>query len=91
MIENLVPEYSDHLEGLSRSDRVDEHVTVNAYEVLRIEYAVLILEKSPEKLEWSIVAADRFENLEFGHWAENEALPDPQYQLFPSQSLDCGV
>ena len=37
---------------------------MNAYEVLGIEDAVLILEKSRFKLAWSIAAADRFGNLE---------------------------
>jgi hypothetical protein len=43
MIEDLVPNYPYHLEGLCGSDGVDEHVTVDADVMLRIEYAVLIL------------------------------------------------
>ena len=37
---------------------------MNSYEVLGIEYAVLILEASRKKLEWSIAAADHFGNRE---------------------------
>lgn len=37
---------------------------MNAYEVLGIEYAVFILDKSRDKLERSIAAAGRFGNLE---------------------------
>lgn len=43
VIENLVSNYADHLEGLLGGDRVDQHVAMNADEVLRVEDTVLIL------------------------------------------------
>jgi hypothetical protein len=43
VIEDLVPNYPHHLEGLCGGDGVDEHVTVDADIVLGVEYTVLIL------------------------------------------------
>lgn len=45
VIENLVSNYADHLEGLLGGDRVYQHVAMNADEVLRVQYAVLILQE----------------------------------------------
>lgn len=45
MIENLVSNYADHFEGLLGGDRVNQHVAMNADEVLRVEYAVLVLQE----------------------------------------------
>lgn len=42
-ISDLVVDDLDHVEGLSRGNRVDEDVTVYAYGMLGIEYRVLIL------------------------------------------------
>ena len=49
MVENLVADDAGHLEGLLVADRVDDHVAVDADEVLRVQDAVLIL-KVREKL-----------------------------------------
>lgn len=43
MVQNLVPDHLDHLERGQRRDAVDQHVAVDADEVLRVEDAVLIL------------------------------------------------
>jgi hypothetical protein len=43
VVQNLVPDHLDHLERGQRRDTVDEHVAVDADEVLRVEDAVLIL------------------------------------------------
>ena len=43
VIQNLVMDDIDHIEGLLRGDRVYEHIPMDADEVLRIEHAVLIL------------------------------------------------
>ena len=43
VIEDLVPDDADHLEGLPRGDRVDQHVPMNPDEVLGVEDTVLIL------------------------------------------------
>ena len=43
VVEDLVADHLDHLEGLQRGDAVDEHVAVDADKVLRVEDAVLVL------------------------------------------------
>lgn len=43
MIEDLFAYYADHLEALFAADAVDDHVSVNANEVFRVEYRVLVL------------------------------------------------
>lgn len=43
MIENLISDDARHLEALLACNRVDNHVTVDANKVLRIEDAVFIL------------------------------------------------
>ena len=43
MVENLVPDYADHLEGLLGGHRVDQHVAMDAYEMLRILDTIFIL------------------------------------------------
>ncbi len=43
MIQNFVSNNLDHLEGLRRSNRVNEHVPMNPNEMLRVQDAVFIL------------------------------------------------
>lgn len=43
MVENLVADDLDHLEGLHGSNRVDENIAVDSNEVLRVQDAVLVL------------------------------------------------
>lgn len=44
MVQDLVSDDSDHVEGLSRSDRIHEHVSMDADEVFRVQLAVIVLE-----------------------------------------------
>lgn len=46
VVEDLVANDTRHLEALFARNRVDDHVTVNADEVLRVEDTVLILDKA---------------------------------------------
>lgn len=43
VIENLIADNARHFEALLARNRVDDHVAVNADEVLRVEDAILIL------------------------------------------------
>ena len=43
MIQDLVSDEADHLERLSRSDRVYKHIAMNTDEMLRVQDAILIL------------------------------------------------
>ena len=43
MVEDLIADDARHLEALFAGDRVDDHVTVDADEVLRVEDTVFIL------------------------------------------------
>jgi len=43
MVQNLVMDDIDHVEGLLRGNRVDEHVPMNPNKMLRVEHAVLVL------------------------------------------------
>lgn len=44
VVENLVANDADHLEGLPRGDRVDEDVAMYANDVLGVENTVFILD-----------------------------------------------
>lgn len=44
MVQDLISDDSNHLEGLSRRDRVHQHVTMDADEVLGVQLAVIVLE-----------------------------------------------
>ena len=46
MVEDLVAQDADHVKGLLGSDRVNEHVAMNADEMFGVEDAVFILEGS---------------------------------------------
>ena len=46
MIQDLVAEDANHVKRLLGSDGVDEHVAMDADEMLRVEYAVFVLEGS---------------------------------------------
>ena len=54
MVEDLVPQDADHLEGLPRSDGVDEHVAMDTDEVLRIQDAIFVLEGSRSQVGGSL-------------------------------------
>ena len=43
MVQNLVPDDSNHLKGLPRSHRVHQHVAMNANEVFGVQDAILVL------------------------------------------------
>lgn len=43
MVENLIPDYPHHVEALLASNAVDNHIAVNADEVLAVQYRVFIL------------------------------------------------
>lgn len=44
VVEDFISNNANHLEGLLGGDRVYQHVAMNADEVLRVEYTVLILQ-----------------------------------------------
>lgn len=46
MVEDLVAQDADHVEGLLGSDGVDEHIAMDTDEMLGVEDAVFILEES---------------------------------------------
>ena len=52
MVEDLVPQDADHLKGWPRGDGVDEHVAMDADEVLRVEDAVFVLKASSQVGGW---------------------------------------
>jgi hypothetical protein len=45
VIQNLIADYTRHLEALLAGDRVDDHVAMDADEMFRVEDTVLILEQ----------------------------------------------
>ena len=57
MVEDLVPQDADHLKGLPRGDGVDEHVAMDADEVLGIEDAVFVLRASSSQVGGSLQQA----------------------------------
>lgn len=46
MVEDLVAQDADHVKGLLGSDRVNEHIAMDADEMFGVEDAVFILEGS---------------------------------------------
>ena len=84
MVEDLITQDPNHLKRLPGSNRVDEHVAVNANEMLRVQDAVFILDRRPA---WGlrvspsrpIAAESRFRNGE---------LPDQPYRLSQSRIPD---
>lgn len=61
MIENFISEDPDHIKGLLRGDRVDQHVAMNANEMLGIQDAVFVLEPSrmPCQVRWPAICCSR--------------------------------
>ena len=59
---------------------------MNAYEVLGIEYAVFVLDKSRDKLEWSIAAAGRFGNLKI--WNPGNVRYDDKLTAYLTRRVD---
>ena len=43
MIQDFIPDDPNHIEGLPRGDRIDQHVTMDANEMFRVEDTVFIL------------------------------------------------
>ena len=58
MVENFVADDLDHLESRKGGDGIDEHVAVDADEVLRVEDAVLILPCRVNDLEGVVLVLD---------------------------------
>lgn len=57
MVQDLVADDPCHLEALLGGDRVDNHVAVDADEVLRVENAVFILEGGGSRVSgWFLIA-----------------------------------
>jgi hypothetical protein len=52
VIQDLIANDARHLEALLGSDRVDNHVAMNANKVLRVEYTVFILESNTRVSEF---------------------------------------
>lgn len=71
MIKDLVAYYTGHFEGLLVSDRVDDHVAVDADEVLRIKNAVLVLQGS---VSCAVTAASASQRLSMGGRLPGAAL-----------------
>jgi hypothetical protein len=57
VIQNLIPYDAHHLEALLAADRVDDHVAVDADEVLGVEDAVLVLAGGVDHLDGEVVVA----------------------------------
>nr|POF07767.1 hypothetical protein CFP56_75713 [Quercus suber] len=55
MIEDLVPNDAAHLKALLVADRVDDHVAVNADEVLAVQDSVLILTRGIDHLDGKVL------------------------------------
>ena len=81
MIEDLIPQDADHLEGLPGSDGVDEHVAMDADKVLGVEDAVFVLSS---RVRW----ADRCSKPFRDDVAGLKRLPDPPCRLSRSQNPD---
>lgn len=45
VVKDLVPDNADHLKRLLRGERIDQHVSMDADEVFRVENAVLVLDE----------------------------------------------
>ena len=58
VVEDLLAKDSDHLEGLLRRHRVNEHVAMDTDEVLRVHDAVLVLAGRIDYLERIVVVLD---------------------------------
>ncbi len=56
VVEDLVTQDPDHLERLLGSDRVDEHVAMDADEVFRVQYRVFILKQGHAAMAASMSA-----------------------------------
>lgn len=56
MVEDLVTDDGYHLKGLSGGDRVDDHVAMDADEMLRVEDAVFILASRVDDLGHVVLA-----------------------------------
>lgn len=67
MVEDLVADDAGHLEALLAGDRVDDHVAMDADEVLRVQDAIFIL-RSGEVVSWFL------ESLSLSNRAHNGAI-----------------
>ena len=57
MVQDLVSDDAHHLEALLAADRVDDHVAVDANEVLGVENAVFILAGGVDHLDGKVMVA----------------------------------
>ena len=57
VVQNLVPYDAHHLEALLAADRVDDHVAMNADEVLGVKNAVLVLAGGVDHLDGKVMVA----------------------------------
>ena len=57
MIQYLIPDDSAHLKALLARDRVDDHVAMNADEVLAVEDGVLVLAGGVDDLDGEVLVA----------------------------------
>lgn len=57
MVQDLVSDDAHHLEALLAADGVDNHVAMNADEVLGVENAVLVLASSVDHLYGEVMVA----------------------------------
>lgn len=55
MVENFVSDNLDHLKGRQRRDRIDEHVAMDADEMLAIQNRIFILFKLSRSVRCVIV------------------------------------
>ena len=57
VVQDLVSDDAHHLEALLAADRVDDHVAVDADEVLGVENAVLVLAGGVDHLDGKVMVA----------------------------------
>lgn len=57
MVQDLIPDDAHHLEALLAADRVDDHVAVDANEVLGVKDAVFILAGGVDHLDGKVMVA----------------------------------
>lgn len=56
VVENLISNNSNHVEGLARCDRVNDDVAMNSDEMLRVQDAVFILASRVHDLRSKVLA-----------------------------------
>ena len=82
MVQDLVSDDPDHLEGLLRRDRVHEHISMDPNEMLGVQHAVFILERA---------CTSQHPACANSAWHETEVpelLPGLRYPQSPSRTPD---